>query len=440
MARITALATGLVALVAVVAALIAPPALAYPGMMDWVKTWPAPSGQVTGTYIARAPSGDLYIGAQLMFGSGFALARYRESGSRRWAKVFASGRPVLLADVASDRQGNAVVAVTNKAGSFNSSWLVMKVSPAGKLVWSRKLGAAGSSPSGVAIDSSGNIYVAGDLVLKGHGTDFALVKYSHSGVRRWTRHINGDAYLDDHASSLAIGPDGRIYVAGWMSMLIGHRDGFIACYSAAGSLRWWRLWNRTGVNLDDRFWAIDVSKAGIAVAGQSTAANGDMRVLTCTYTLRGTLKGAREEQSWGDPGSMWRSVDIDSSGRVAVGGDFVIYPNLRAFAFARYDSGGSGHVAVYQPQGMPVPPGSCSDVKLSAGGAVYAVGSETSGLYANLALVRGTDDLSAWQTQYDDPSGGNNCWGGSLFLTPSAVFVSGAVGTGHHLALWKFER
>jgi hypothetical protein len=74
----------------------------------------------------------------------------------------------------------------------------------------------------VAVDGSGNVFVTGQSAGSGSGDDYATIKYSGAGVPLWTNRYNGPANGNDsmsyydlpHKQSLALGPDGSVYVTG----------------------------------------------------------------------------------------------------------------------------------------------------------------------------------------------------------------------------------
>jgi len=81
---------------------------------------------------------------------------------------------------------------------------------------------------GIAVDTSGNIYVAGytagnlDGETNNGGDDIFLTKYDSSGARQWTR-LSGTAVADASGwSAVAVDGSGNIYVTGYTS---GNLDG-----------------------------------------------------------------------------------------------------------------------------------------------------------------------------------------------------------------------
>ncbi|MDH7499642.1 MAG: SBBP repeat-containing protein [candidate division NC10 bacterium] len=78
---------------------------------------------------------------------------------------------------------------------------------------------------GIALDSSGNIYVTGstegdlDGNINAGLKDIFLVKYNSSGVRQWTRLLGTTA--DDVARGIAMDSSDEIYITGFTAGSLG---------------------------------------------------------------------------------------------------------------------------------------------------------------------------------------------------------------------------
>jgi hypothetical protein len=66
----------------------------------------------------------------------------------------------------------------------------------------------------ITVDSSNNVYVAGESAGQGTRNDFATVKYNSTGEEQWVVRYNGPANRDDEANAIAVDASGNVYVTG----------------------------------------------------------------------------------------------------------------------------------------------------------------------------------------------------------------------------------
>jgi hypothetical protein len=120
--------------------------------------------------------------------------------------------------VAVDSIGNAFV--TGISDDTNgTAYATIAYSGAGMPLWTNRYNGpgAGSVAAAVAVDGSNNVIVTGYSYGTNGTADYATIAYSGAGVSLWTNRYNGPIDLDDQPktkSSLAIAPDGSIYVTG----------------------------------------------------------------------------------------------------------------------------------------------------------------------------------------------------------------------------------
>lgn len=170
-----------------------------------------------------------------------------------------------------------------KVGS--PDFYVTKFDTNGDRQWSRQMGVAGvqSNAVGVAADSSGNVYVAGvtegnlDGVSKTGTRDAFLVKYDSSGTKQWTRLLGVDG-KSTYGNAVALDSSGNAYLAGNSTgslpgnTLEGTNGVFVARYSPSGTREW--VTQRSVAGASTFGSSVSVSSAGaVYVSGRT---NGDL--------------------------------------------------------------------------------------------------------------------------------------------------------------------
>jgi len=95
---------------------------------------------------------------------------------------------------------------------------------------------------GVAVDSSGDVYLLGYTWSFGAGEyDMVLVKYDNSGMQQWNRTWGGDR--DEHGYGVAVDSSSNAYIVGYTgSFGAGFYDMVLVKYDGNGVQQWNRTW------------------------------------------------------------------------------------------------------------------------------------------------------------------------------------------------------
>ena len=162
---------------------------------------------------------------------------------------------------------------------------------------------------GIAVDSSGNIYVAGytagalDGETNSGGDDIYLTKYNSAGTRQWTR-LAGTTGSDQSGwGAVAVDGSGNSYVTGYTSGNLdgetnaGGSDAVLIKYDSSGSKLWTRLLGTAG---SDSAWAVAVDGSGNIYISGFTDGNlggetnsGGTDAFLAKYNSSGTLQWTR---------------------------------------------------------------------------------------------------------------------------------------------------
>ncbi len=202
----------------------------------------------------------------------------------------------------------------------------------GEVLWSQSYAspnAENDSAYALALDGSGDIFIAGRINVEGRLDEIALLKFANDdGELLWMALDGGAARLDDRALDVAVGPDGDPVVTGLVQNANGTASLLTAKYASAdGSPVWGVL--TTGLVND----ASGDGWIGIDGAGDVLLAAKAWHSSTSYDVLCAKLDGDDGLQLWridwtngtraDDPGAML----VDAAGDVIVagvtGGDYL---------------------------------------------------------------------------------------------------------------------
>ncbi len=255
----------------------------------WTKQWGTAQYDFMGAAVATA-DGDLIVFGHFYNGSTtkdeLYLARLAgEDGAIEWEESFGSESGSQAYDVALDASGNIILVARiagnlygeTNPGGFDT--LVEKRSAAnGAIIWSSVFGtASGEEPAGLALDSSGNVYVGGEcynalggLGADGPYSDGFLVKFDGStGAELWNYQLSTDGV--EEVGTVAVDASDNAYLAGLTSgqfpttTALGEDDLYVAKFSSSGTLAW--VTQHATSSDDDVFDLLALPSGKIALVG-----------------------------------------------------------------------------------------------------------------------------------------------------------------------------
>ncbi|WP_374570053.1 hypothetical protein [Phenylobacterium sp.] len=249
----------------------------------------------------------------------FAVDLPSEVTSVRKTVTGADGSIYMLADVNGEVDGQTIKGQSDVA--------LMKYDSAGKLIYTRTLGAASNADGfGLAVSADGQIAISGSVtggLIRGETgadpttADSFVTVFDDQGQEVWTQRQG--ARDEDEATSVAWGADGTLYVAGRTKSALsgqsasGGWDGYLRSYNTNGTLV---STNQFGTSGDDKMAGLVVDGNNVIVATQE---GGDAKLRQFDFTTANapTLAATRDLGSLG--GGSLAGVALDGSKVVLAG-------------------------------------------------------------------------------------------------------------------------
>ena len=249
------------------------------GTIQWQRTLGGTSIDQSFGGIAVDSSGNAYvIGYTMSTGAGdrdFLIVKYNTSGTIQWQRTLGDSFLQVGNAVAVDSSGNVYVTGSNAIGNFPSYQLrvlVAKYNTSGTIQWQKVLyGSSDEAGKGIALDSSGNIYIAGFSKSFGAGEDLVVAKYNSSGTVQWQRKLSGSS--NESGTAISVDSSGNVYVTGLtQSTGAGSYDILIAKYNTSGTIQWQRTLGGSSFSEGDGITVDNSGNVYVAGATNSTGA------------------------------------------------------------------------------------------------------------------------------------------------------------------------
>ncbi len=256
--------------------------------------------------------------------------------------------------VAGSFKGSASVGGKTLVSKGDTDIFLARYKGDGKHLWSRSLGGnKADTPRGVVLDSAGNITLAGDFkgsasfggkVFKAaFNRDVFIAQYKPGGAHAWSEAYGGKSA--DHAAGVAADSAGNLFVAGqfkWSASFggttfnsTGQSDGFLARYSPAGKHLWSTAFGGTGVDSPELVAADSAGNVTVAGVFDGSSDFGGPTMFTGKggYDLFLARYTAAGQFVWGAAHGGWardypHALALDSTGAVTVTGEFEYTTNL----------------------------------------------------------------------------------------------------------------
>jgi hypothetical protein len=349
------------------------------------------SDAASNVYVVGAFSSSVTFGAGSVISAGGNdgfIASVDPRGNPRWIRRAGGLSGDVFNDVAVDARGNVYAVGTvngaadlgdgvTRAATTANDMIVVSYTNAGTFRWGHRFGNLGDDVGyGIAVDGSGNVYVAGHISapvmfdttrVNATSVDGVVVSFTSAGAVRWATHLSGPgtqtvtsiAATATGDTVLTANFDTRLVVGTTMLTAVGGTDAAVIALNPMGSLRWSQTLGAMNTEFLSR---VQLDAAGNAVVvgrfdsptltlGTQTLTNfGGSFVadaLIATYTAAGALRWARNVG--GTSTDLGNDAAFDAMGNVWFAGSFRLSADLGMGSVAAV--GLDGFLVQYSPTG-----------------------------------------------------------------------------------------
>ncbi len=281
----------------------------------------------------------------------WTIYAFNPDGTDKWSLslggkdgVFTAVAVDPVTDAADDDIIIAVGYYTNWVnGTSGKDWLIRMydqdgVGQSGNPLWATtKIGGSGEDiPYDVAVDSSGNIVIAG--VVEGSTDNWSAYSYSRDGItENWSFQMGSKNGV---LNGIGIDPaDDSVFVVGYYEFVVGNKDWLVRKYTSGGvGIGEWAL-PAIGGALEDvaNAVAVDPSSGAVYIGGYRTNYVGEFSGLDAWVKIFGFSEGEKDftpfDEGTGDD-DVINDVAIDTAGNIyAVGYAQGATENWTTFSF-----------------------------------------------------------------------------------------------------------
>ena len=268
------------------------------GVEQWVARYNSFESSTDEAFgIAVDNSGNVYVtGYSYIYKLGtyddYVTIKYNSEGVEQWVARYNSpeNNSDRAIDIGVDSSGNAYVIGFTSGSAPYIDYTTIKYNSEGVEQWVARYNGPDNLADhamGIAIDSSRNVYVTGYSNDSETDEDYATVKYNSVGVEQWVARYNGPGNSADHATGIAIDSTGNVYVSGSSYGAGTNTDYATVKYNSEGVEQWIARYNGPGNGHDCLIYLGGIvldSSENVYVSGYSDGAGTGRDYTTIKYS------------------------------------------------------------------------------------------------------------------------------------------------------------
>ena len=244
-------------------------------------------------------------------------------------------------DIVVDAAGNSYVTGSGFNSGGNLDAITIKYDVNGNQMWVRNYdrGASGNDEgTSIALDPSGNVYVTGYSTGATTGGDAMTIKYDNAGTQQWVVFYDATNNQDE-ARSISVDASGNSYICGYSSDSLYYFNTLTICYNTSGVQQWVQSYDGPIGGNDELLDLVIDASSNVYVAGNSEQDTMDYDFITIKYNSAGVQQWL---MTYAGPagGDFGKTIALDPSGNVLVGGQSGYTGNWFDYFVVKYDNGG----------------------------------------------------------------------------------------------------
>jgi hypothetical protein len=284
------------------------------GVLQWQKS--LTGEDCFGFCVDVDSSGNVYAGGFRSSGStDLLIAKYDTNGNLQWQRSLGGSNAEIANRLAVDSSGNIYIAAQIESqGAGGRDFLTVKYDTNGNLLWQKMLGTAGTdSETDISIDSSGNSYIVGIA----DDSYSVIAKYDTNGNLQWQRTLTGTTTPATSLRGITADSSGNSYAVGAI-VSGGQFDILIVKYDTNGNLQWQKSLGSNASFFDISF-DICLDNLGYFYIIASSNIISPLETIVAKYDTNGNLQWQRsfgnisfQEEGFG--------IDVDNNGNLYFAG------------------------------------------------------------------------------------------------------------------------